>query len=453
MTAPRTSKRRRPEAALLTALGALVAIALCLPAAAGAHAPDVGLSGFGTPDVDGVLTPGEWASATRVDFTVGAPVEDATGFPLPTFPVPASIWAMNDSSNLYLAVRVERPYLGTTSISAEFDNDHNGVIFEEGDDVFVFNAPGSFFDAHRTLRPPCPPGGVCGLLDTQGGGTNDGRGAAQNDGFHTVWELEKPLDSADNAHDFSLRAGSTVGFQLFLRLFNRRGACCADTHFPRPFGDIRIQPFDVTLPETVITGGPAGGSATNQTTAVFRFAGTDDTTPADELEFRCDLDGAPAGCTSPLEHEGLAAGMHVFSVAAIDAAGNADPTPATVSWTVDLTPPSLSVVGSRDELWPPDHRLVPVTFSVGAEDSSGIQRLVLLSATSNEADDGNGDGDLPGDIQGAEVETLDTEVELRAERFGFGFGRVYEVTYAATDMAGNTATASAVILAPHDPGR
>lgn len=56
--------------------------------------------------------------------------------------------------------------------------------------------------------------------------------------------------------------------------------------------------------------------------------------------FQCSIDSQPAiACnTSPVSFSNLQAGTtHTFQVRAIDAAGNADPTPATFSWRV-LTP-------------------------------------------------------------------------------------------------------------------
>lgn len=60
---------------------------------ASAHAPGVVLTGFGTGTIDGTISPGEWDSAGCAEFSLSG----AT---------PANICAMNDLSNLYLAVRL-----------------------------------------------------------------------------------------------------------------------------------------------------------------------------------------------------------------------------------------------------------------------------------------------------------------------------------------------------------
>jgi hypothetical protein len=76
--------------------------------------------------------------------------------------------------------------------------------------------------------------------------------------------------------------------------------------------------------------------------------------------------------------------------------------------------------------------------------------FVLTSITSNEPDNGLGDGDTPGDIQGADFGTADTSFKLRAERSGNLTGRVYTIVYTASDKSGNTSTATVRVLVPHN---
>jgi hypothetical protein len=93
---------------------------------------------------------------------------------------------------------------------------------------------------------------------------------------------------------------------------------------------------DLTPPDTNVSGAPA--SPTNSTVASPAFTSPDGTS------FRCSLDGATAAtCTSPASLTGLTEGNHTFSVVAVDAAGNVDPTPATATWTVDTTAPILNI--------------------------------------------------------------------------------------------------------------
>jgi endo-1,4-beta-xylanase len=92
---------------------------------------------------------------------------------------------------------------------------------------------------------------------------------------------------------------------------------------------------------------------------------------------------------------------------------------------------------------------VPVTVAVSVTDRCDPSvSFELVSITSNEAENGQGDGNTTGDIQGAAVGTPDTSFLLRAERSGQGDGRVYTIVYRATDGAGNSGLAAAYVHVP-----
>lgn len=86
----------------------------------------------------------------------------------------------------------------------------------------------------------------------------------------------------------------------------------------------------VAGPDTTIVSGPPG--VTTNASPTFAFA-----SPVAGAAFQCSLDeGVFAACASPFTAPPLAAGDHTFAVRAIDAAGNADPTPATDAFQVQL---------------------------------------------------------------------------------------------------------------------
>jgi hypothetical protein len=95
--------------------------------------------------------------------------------------------------------------------------------------------------------------------------------------------------------------------------------------------------IDATPPDTTI--GPSQPAPlTTATGATFDFSSTE--LPA---TFQCSLDGAAfAACTSPKAYSALADGSHTFQVRALDTATNADPSPASYTWTIDTTPPVTS---------------------------------------------------------------------------------------------------------------
>jgi hypothetical protein len=95
--------------------------------------------------------------------------------------------------------------------------------------------------------------------------------------------------------------------------------------------------IDLTAPDTTITGSPSDPS--NDVDPSFSFTASE---PASSFE--CKLDGGSfAPCTSPKDYTGLAAGSHTFEVRATDAAANVDSSPATHTWTIDLTAPTASI--------------------------------------------------------------------------------------------------------------
>jgi hypothetical protein len=97
---------------------------------------------------------------------------------------------------------------------------------------------------------------------------------------------------------------------------------------------------DTSTPDTQLLSGPDG--PTGSTSASFTFVSPDAGSGA---TFQCSLDAAAfTACTSPRSFAGLTEREHTFAVRVRDAVGNFDPTPATRTWTVDLTPPNTTIV-------------------------------------------------------------------------------------------------------------
>jgi len=99
---------------------------------------------------------------------------------------------------------------------------------------------------------------------------------------------------------------------------------------------------DVEAPETRITSGPAAGRFYLKAKARLRYDGGSDAT-----SYRCSLDGKRVACGDgavTLRH--LSTRRHVFKVAARDAAGNIDPTPARRRFVSPFNDSQLDRVGS-----------------------------------------------------------------------------------------------------------
>jgi hypothetical protein len=129
-----------------------------------------------------------------------------------------------------------------------------------------------------------------------------------------------------------------------------------------------------------------------------------------------------------------------------DYVGNEEST-QSMTVSIDRTRPVISGMPGRDcVLWPPNDMWRHVATVSASDALSGMAPDSLqVTIGSNEPSDQerpdvmispNGSGGL--------------ELRLRAKRLGKGSGRVYSLTVAAADLAGNITTAKAACVVPHD---
>lgn len=111
----------------------------------------------------------------------------------------------------------------------------------------------------------------------------------------------------------------------------------------------------------------------------------------------------------------------------------------------DTTAPTLRVTLDPSTLWPPNGKMIAIKANISVSDDVDAHPAVrLVSITANETLES-------GDIDGAAFGMDDRDFRLRARRSGTQQeGRVYTVTYAATDATGNSATATTTVTVPHD---
>lgn len=123
----------------------------------------------------------------------------------------------------------------------------------------------------------------------------------------------------------------------------------------------------------------------------------------------------------------------------------------------DVQAPELHVSVSPETLWPPNHKMVHIETAITVTDDHDLNPTVELKAITMDEGDGTntydpqydntpGDGNTVEDIQVDE----DGNIYLRAERSGKGDGRVYTITFTATDASGNEIDASAEVTVPHN---
>jgi Ca2+-binding RTX toxin-like protein len=128
----------------------------------------------------------------------------------------------------------------------------------------------------------------------------------------------------------------------------------------------RTWTVDTAAPQTTLSSAPA--DVTADRAAAFRYAG-DALGGTAIASYQCRLDDAAfAACPSAgRDYTGLSAGEHRFEVRALDAAGNADATPAVKAWTIDLTAPATTITGSPNAVTGD----ATATFAFTAADSGG----------------------------------------------------------------------------------
>lgn len=124
---------------------------------------------------------------------------------------------------------------------------------------------------------------------------------------------------------------------------------------------------------------------------------------------------------------------------------------------VDTSGPTITINPNQQmSLWPANHKYKTVTvtdFVLSASDAcdSTVNRskVYIVKITSDEIENGNGDGNTSDDII---IAPGCKSAQLRAEREGGGDGRVYTITFKVVDAAGNFATATATVTVPKSQG-
>lgn len=137
-------------------------------------------------------------------------------------------------------------------------------------------------------------------------------------------------------------------------------------------------------------------------------------------------------------------GTNLVSCVATDPSGNTATNmfPVIVS---DVEPPVIQdVKATPDSLWPPNHKMVPITLTVTATDNCEIVSTRIVEVKSDEASNAAGSGNTSPDLQ----VTGDLTLELRAERSGTGNGRNYTITVEVADGSGNKSQKTVVVVVP-----
>jgi hypothetical protein len=207
---------------------------------------------------------------------------------------------------------------------------------------------------------------------------------------------------------------------------------------------------DISIQVSEVNASPALAPIGSKTvelgrTLTFTAQGSDVDIPVQTLTYH--LSRAPAGASidaltgafawTPTAAQSRA--TYTFDLAVSDGV-TTTASPVTVT-VVDTTSPSIaSISASPDVLWPPNHKLVPVTISVTATDLAGTPSCRVTRVSNNET--GVRDAVLVAPL----------ELLLLAERSGRGPGRLYTIEVTCTDPSGNVVRGTTTVGVPHDRG-
>jgi hypothetical protein len=188
----------------------------------------------------------------------------------------------------------------------------------------------------------------------------------------------------------------------------------------------------------------------------------------DEIEFLWEAaDVSFEDPTLPMPTGSFPPGETLVTLTVTDPAGLSSTDDVLVT-VIDTNAPSAECGASQRLLWPPNHKMKRVEFVVAAaDDCDAADQVSLLSVlvTSSEPDNGIGDGNTTGDVQGSDgyLSAVDVtsnfsfdensqvfvgEVALRAERSGSGTGRTYSVVFKLADSSGNVSLANCQVAVP-----
>jgi hypothetical protein len=146
----------------------------------------------------------------------------------------------------------------------------------------------------------------------------------------------------------------------------------------------------------------------------------------------------------------LSLGTHVIMLRVSDGFNLPVTSDVTIQ-VIDTTAPVLAPVPDKTILWPANHKMINITIWANASDNTGHPVALSAVVSSNEPQDGLGDGDTSPDWTEPVINQINgiITLKLRAERSGSGNGRIYTVTITAKDASGNRSQANVEIKVPH----
>ena len=204
-------------------------------------------------------------------------------------------------------------------------NNLEGILGQHGVQL-AFNGHAHIYERNQASAPGMPITYVTG----GGGGTLEPIGPCHSYDLYGIgWSPTKLRGTACG----SARAPTSASQVFHFLKVTVSGTTVTVTPTDSTGRTFDVQTYHFNVPtDTYIDSAPPAGTTSTSATFSFHASGT-------QATFSCRLDGGSAtSCTSPRTYTGLGQGVHTFTVAAT-VNQSTDPTPATVTWTVDSTSP------------------------------------------------------------------------------------------------------------------
>jgi len=119
---------------------------------------------------------------------------------------------------------------------------------------------------------------------------------------------------------------------------------------------------------------------------------------------------------------------------------------AIVNVPCNQPPVCTSAKPSTAVLWPPNHKMVPITINGVTDPDGDVTTITITSIFQDEPVTGGGSGHTAPDGNGVGTSTAD----VRAERAGTNDGRTYTISFSADDGRGGTCAGQVLVIVPHD---
>jgi hypothetical protein len=139
----------------------------------------------------------------------------------------------------------------------------------------------------------------------------------------------------------------------------------------------------------------------------------------------------------------------ILQVAVAHQRSNAGVSPILYDLTVAVgneAPNCSKAAPSVASLWPPNHKFERISIVGVTEPEGGGTPIQITGIRQDEPVDDKADGNTSPDGQGVGT----ASAEVRAERSGKGDGRVYHISFTATDAGGLTCSGTVQVGVPHD---